>query len=308
MSKGASQEGAGMSEVAAIRAPSRPVMRYHGGKWRLADWIISFFPAHQVYIEPFGGAASVLLRKPQAFAEIWNDLDDEVVNIFRVLRDPVRAHELRRRCELTGYARTEFEDAYLPTDDLIERARRMLIRSWMGHGASGVRAHRTGFRVNPHRQRTTAAMDWESWPEQIPLFVERLRRVKIERRPAAKLIADHNRDGVLIYCDPPYMFATRSQKRVGNDLYHGYRHELTDAQHAALLEQLISARAMIVLSGYGSALYDTMLAGWQRHETHAFADRGGGRTEVVWLNPACAAARDLDRAGAGTPLFAGAAE
>lgn len=256
--------------------PHRPVMRYHGGKWRLADWIISFFPEHQIYVEPFGGAASVLMRKPPVFAEIWNDLDDEVVHLFRLLRDPVTAHELRRRCELTPYARTEFDDAYLPTDDPIERARRLLIRSWMGHGASGVRAHRTGFRVNPHRQRTTSAMDWFGWPSEIPLFCARLEKVKIERRPAAKLIAAQDREGVLIYCDPPYVFSTRSQKRVGNDLYHGYRHELTDADHAALLEQLVACRSMIVLSGYSSELYHRALAGWTRHETKAFADRGGG--------------------------------
>lgn len=256
--------------------PQRPIMRYHGGKFRLAGWIISFFPPHQVYVEPYGGAASVLMRKPPSFAEIWNDLDDEVVNLFRVLRDPVAAAELRRQCELTPFARAEFEDAYQPTDDRIERARRLLVRSWMGHGASGVRAHKTGFRVNPHRQRTTAAMDWESWPEAVPAFVERLRKVKIERRPAMKLIDTHDRVGVLIYLDPPYVFSTRSQKRVGNDLYHGYRHEMTDADHAALLERVNAARAMVVISGYPSALYDHALAGWERHETLAFADRGGG--------------------------------
>lgn len=298
-----------MSAATALAAaPHRPVMRYHGGKWRIADWIISFFPAHQVYVEPFGGAASVLLRKPPSFAEIWNDLDDEVVNLFRVLRDRESAAELQRRCELTPFARSEFAEAYLPTEDRIERARRLLVRSWMGHGASGVRAHKTGFRVNPHRQRTTAAMDWEGWPQEIPNFVARLRKVKIESRPAAKLIASHDREGVLIYLDPPYVFSTRSQKRKGNDLYHGYRHEMSDADHAALLDQVGGAQAMVVISGYASPLYEKRLSSWQRHETVAFADRGGARTEVLWLNPACAEALDRAHRGAGTPLFARAAE
>jgi DNA adenine methylase len=266
-------------------------MRYHGGKFRLRSWVISHFPQHRVYVEPFGGAYSVGLAKPPSFAEIYNDMDGEIVNLFEVLRDPAMAEVLRRACELTPFAREEFEAAYQPTDDAIERARRILIRSWMGHGASGVRRHRTGFRVNPHRQRTTAVMDWNGWPAAVPSFVDRLRNVVIEKRPAAQIIAAHDTPETLFYIDPPYMFATRSQKRKGNDLYHGYQHELTDEDHAALLDQLLGLTGMVLLSGYPSDLYDARLAGWKRVEKAAQADRGEKRTEVLWINPA-AAGRD----------------
>ena len=278
--------------------PRRPIMRYHGGKWRLASWIIEHLPPHRIYVEPFGGAASVLLKKQRAFAEVYNDLDKDVVNVFRCLQDPVLARELKRRCELTPFARTEFDLAYEVSADPIEAARRILIRSWMGHGASGVRAHRTGFRVNPHRQRTTAAGDWAGWPHAIPAFTDRLRGVTIELRPAASLIAQHDKPDTLFYIDPPYMFETRSQKRKGSDLYHGYNHELSDDEHAALIEQLRGLVGMVVLSGYASELYERELAGWHRIEKEAFADRGGARTEVIWLNPAAAAAGRLALAGA----------
>lgn len=268
----------------------RPVMRYHGGKWRLASWVISHFPPHRCYVEPFGGAASVLLKKPRSFAEIYNDLDDDIVNVFRILRDPEQAALLKKNCELTPFARTEFLVAYEDSRDPLERARRILTRSWMGHGASGVRKHKTGFRVNPHRQRTTAAGDWMGWPKAIEAFTERLRGVVIEMRPAAQIIAQHDRPDTLFYIDPPYMFDTRSQKRKGNDLYHGYNHELTDQAHGELLELVLSLKGMVVLSGYGSDLYDQRLAGWQRLSKAAQADRGSPRLEVLWINPAAVAA------------------
>jgi site-specific DNA-adenine methylase len=101
----------------------------------------------------------------------------------------------------------------------------------------------------------------------------------------AQVIAQHDRPDTLFYIDPPYMFDTRSQKRKGNDLYHGYNHELTDAQHVELLELVLSLQGMVV-SGYASDLYETRLAGWRRVEKAAQADRGSPRTEVLWINPA----------------------
>lgn len=88
---------------------ARPVLRYHGGKWKLAPWVISQMPRHSVYVEPFGGGASVLLRKEPLGAECYNDLDGQVVNVFRCLQDPESAEEIRRRISLTPFARQEFE-------------------------------------------------------------------------------------------------------------------------------------------------------------------------------------------------------
>lgn len=104
---------------------SRPALRYLGGKWMLAPWIIQHFPPHQIYVEPFGGAASVLLRKPRVHAEIYNDLDGDVVNLFRVLRDPQAAADLIDRIALTPYSRAEFVASYEPTAEPVEWARRL---------------------------------------------------------------------------------------------------------------------------------------------------------------------------------------
>ena len=174
---------------------------------------------------------------PKVRVEIYNDIDGEIVNLFAVLRDPASAARLQRLCELTPYARGEFELAYCLVEEPIERARRTLVRSWMGHGASGLRGHRTGFRVSTSRQRTEPQHDWANWCAEVAAISARLREVVIECRPARQLLVKHNEPGVLAYLDPPYPFGTRSQKRKGNDLYHGYRHEMSDADHLALIDQ-----------------------------------------------------------------------
>src|SRR3546814_17290747 len=101
-----------------------PVIRYHGGKFRLAPWVIQHFPPHRCYVEPFGGAAGVLIQKPRAYAEVYNDMDGDIVNLFRVLRSQGASAMLTEALALTPYARDEFDAAYEPTDDPVERARR----------------------------------------------------------------------------------------------------------------------------------------------------------------------------------------
>ncbi|RXF72102.1 DNA adenine methylase [Hansschlegelia zhihuaiae] len=294
-----------------MSAPARPALRWHGGKWLLAPWIIAHLPPHRIYVEPFGGAGSVLLRKTRAYAEIWNDLDDEVVGLFRVLRDPIAAGELERRLRLTPFARAEFRDAYDATDEPIERARRLVIRAFMGFGsnahASQAKGHRsTGFRSNSSRSGTTPATDWANYPDALAGMVARLSQVVIECRDARELMAQHDAPSRLFYVDPPYLPETRAQGNPYDFRWRMYRHELTRDDHAALLQQLGALAGMVVLSGYPSDLYDQQLGDWRRIERAAHADGARDRTEVLWINPTAAAALDRAR-GAGT-LFAEAAE
>lgn len=289
--------------------PKRPVLRWHGGKWRLAPWIISHFPPHRVYVEPFGGAASVLVRKPRAYAEIYNDLDDEVVDLFRILRSPEQAAQLRDALRLTPFARVEFRAAYMATDDPVERARRLVIRSFMGFGSnahsSQEKGHRsTGFRATSNRSGTTPAMDWANYPEAMAALVERLASVVIEHRDAREVMAQHDGADTLHYVDPPYLPETRARGNRYDLAWRMYRHELTREDHADLLEFLCELDGMVALSGYPDALYDARLAGWRRLEKATHADGARERIEVLWLNPALCDALDRRAAGAGAPLFA----
>lgn len=262
-----------------------PALRYHGAKFRLAPWIMSFFPSHRCYVEPFGGAAGVLLQKPRAYAEVYNDLDDEITNFFRVLREQPDA--LIEQIQLTPYARAEFDLAYESTTCPIERARRTAVRAQMGFGSAGATKGTTGFRIDTKRPYATAQHLWERYPEQIAAVAARMQGVLIENRPAIEVMQAHDEPETLHFVDPPYVFETRSERNVAQGCY---RHEMTDAQHAELLNTLEQLQGMVVLCGYPSKLYSTTMPHWRQHSTTArmSAGRGTGlRTECVWINPAC---------------------
>lgn len=258
--------------------PTRPVLRWHGGKWLLAPWIISHFPAHRVYVEPYGGAGSVLMRKPRSYAEVWNDLDGDAVNLFQVLRSE-RSQELVDGLRLTPFARAEFMEAYQISADPVERARRLVIRSFMGFGSNG-HARSTGFRSNSNRSGTTPAHDWTNYPESLEACVQRLAGVVIESKDALEVMRTHDGPETLHYVDPPYVHSTRA------DLAKDYHTEMTDAEHGELLDFLNRLVGYVILSGYPSDLYDVTLAawGWHRIEKAALADGAAKRTEVLWIN------------------------
>ena len=287
-----------MPSVLAVTAPFRPLLRWHGGKWVLAPWIIRHFPRHRTYVEPFGGAASVLLRKDPSYAEVYNDLDDDVVNLLRVLRSP-ESERLIQALRLTPFARTEFEIAYQVSDDPVEEARRLVIRSFMGFGSDGFnRAVKTGFRSNSNRSGTTPAFDWTNYPDSLSIIVQRLAGVVIENRDAMEVMLQHDSPDTLHYADPPYMPDTRSDKsRKGGGKYHTYRHEMSDEQHATLLEGIRRLKGMVIVSGYHTDLYDELLSDWRRVEKVAMADGARERMEVLWINPSA-----VERLGSG-PLF-----
>lgn len=260
---------------------TRPLIRYHGGKWKLAPWILSHLPEHRVYVEPFGGAGSVLLKKQRAYAEVYNDLDHEMVNLFRVVRD--RGDELRRALELTPFAREEFDLAWEPTEDPLERARRTVVRAGMGRdSASATMGRKASFRVYVGDKRSATTMtDWTNYPEALDAIVARLRGVAIENRDAKLVMSAYDGHDTVHYVDPPYVFETRDEGR------SDYRHELDDSAHEALLAFLGTLLGKVVLSGYDCDLYNELLPGWGKVAKQAFADGAKARTEVLWLSPNC---------------------
>jgi DNA adenine methylase len=223
-----------------------------------------------------------LLRKPRTHAEVYNDLDGEIVNLFRMARE--RGQELAAVCELTPFARDEFTAAYEPSDDPLEQARRTLVRSFMGFGSAGVSKQITGFRANSNRSHTTPAHDWANYPEALRVTIERLRGVVIENREALRCMQAHDGPDVLHYVDPPYVHETRHFR----ERSPSYRHEMSDAEHVALAAGLQDLAGFVIVSGYRCPLYDDLYAGWARVDRGAHADGAKERTESLWLSPSMA--------------------
>lgn len=259
---------------------------WYGGKALLAGSIVGLLPPHSSYVEPFGGAASVLLAKRRCKLEVYNDADFGVVSFFRVLRD--RPAELKRALELTPYSRAEFEhclETWADVDDDLERARRFFTRSRQGFsGATG--SSGWSFDTNGRSGGGVAVSRTVSAVDELELYARRLRTVQIECRDWRDVL-DRYDDGpeACFYLDPPYHPDTR-----GGHSGNGYAHELTAEDHDELVARAITLEGSVLISGYPHPSYDEPLAdaGFERitfgvQSTASRASSGrGDRTEVLW--------------------------
>lgn len=231
----------------------------------------------------------MLLRKPRAYAEVYNDLDGEIVNLFRVLRDEAQSARLIELLRLTPFAREELQLAMQRDSvDAVERARRLIVYAFQGHGANAHARVPTGLRGAGNLSgRASPAAEWGTYPDALAMAIARLRGVLVEHRDARLVMAANDRPDTLHYVDPPYVHSTRGRGNPADVAYRGYTHELDDEDHAELLEFLRELKGFVILSGYPHELYDRMLPDWRRVERRAMADGARERTEVLWLNPAC---------------------
>lgn len=262
---------------------TRPVFKYQGAKFRSARWIISFFPPHRVYTEAFGGSACVLFQKVRVSAEVYNDVNDELVRVFRVLRDKDKAKELQRLLELTPWAYQEYADSQEDCEDEIEKVRRTIVRSYLSMNARGIVRRNSGFsaRLNKATYTFDQAKAWLTYSPVIMSFYKRLQGVVIECRDAGDIIRWYDTDKTLHYVDPPYVNSTwRSRSRVYEKIYD-------DNEHERLLNQLLNVKGCVVLSGYMNDMYMDMLKGWRvekRMERNLLND---AREECIWISPRC---------------------
>lgn len=264
-----------------VTAPLKPPLTFFGGKTRIAQRIIALLPPHLHYIEPFAGSLAVLLAKQPARMETVNDLDGELMNFWRVLRE--RTDDLERVCALTPHSRIEHRASLEPASEELERARRTWIRLTQGRGGHTDRPTGWRFYQDPRGTHISMPEYLHAYAGRIAPAAARLWSVSLECKPALEIIADYGRHpDALIYADPPYLGSLRTP---GDSYAVEMRGE---AEHAQMLDALKACRAAVVLSGYASPLYDGALGGWHRRELAGYTGNGhpgkGKRAEVVWSN------------------------
>jgi DNA adenine methylase len=255
---------------------------YYGSKAALAPQIIAEFPEHRCYVETHIGGAAVMLAKPPSAVEVMNDIDDGLVNWYRVLRND--REELVRRLKLTPYARVEWEDCRRTCDDDklddVERARRYYVnicQSYSGTATSFSRSH-----TKPQ------AAYWRDRIDRIDEVADRLRNVVVEHMDAVELVKRYDDKKTCFYVDPPYPHECRTKTSQAK-----YRHEMSDEDHEQLLDCLNDVNGKVLLSGYECKLYQKGLKGWRVCWKHRVACTSATtlnkrnahhRVEVLWAN------------------------
>lgn len=256
---------------------------WYGGKYSHLDWLLPLLPEAKHYCEPFGGSAAVLINREPAPVETYNDIDGEVANFFRVLRDQKEA--LIEAIGLTPFSREEFELALAGPDRTLtdlERARRFYVlarqvRTGLAQTASSGRwAH---CRLTSRAGMAGAVSRWLGSVEALPEIAQRLLRVQIESAPALEVIQRYDSEETLFYCDPPYVHEARGDSKA-------YKHEMTDAEHEALAEALHQVQGKVALSGYDSNLMRKLYDDWYRTDApvknaHSIKKP---RQEILWTN------------------------
>ena len=261
-----------------------PLLRYPGSKHSLAPWILSHLPAHDSYCEAFAGSAAVLLAKERSPLEALNDKSGDIVNLLRMLRE--RPDLLIEQIRWTPWAAEEYQLAFEPTDDPLEKARRFYARCWMSirpfNTSPSFRRQKVLSRGrNGDKSPMTAAAHQFMRVDHLWTIAERLRGVTIENLDALDFIQLYDGENTLFYLDPPYALLTRTQ-----DAH--YEHEmLTVEEHKRLAAVLQDVRGMVVLSHYACDHYREWYEanGWKRVDKSARIDGGGSATESLYLNP-----------------------
>lgn len=209
----------------------------------MAQWIIHKMPEYKVYLEPFFGSGAILFNKQPSRIETANDIDGNIVNLFKVIRE--KPEQLANVIEFTPYSREEYYQSFqhlqFPLSD-VERARVFMVRCWMALG--GKTSDKTGWRHNVDPNTVNAIPDWNRLPKRILEATKRLKNVQIENQDALTLIKKYNHDDCLIYADPPYVLETRTKRH--------YAHEMTDTQHEELVKELNNHSGYVLLSTYGN--------------------------------------------------------
>jgi DNA adenine methylase len=258
------------------------IISYFGGKFPHLSWLIPLLPKGDYhFVDAMCGAANVALNVTYPLITI-NDLNDDVMNLYRVLRE--QPEEFKRAVYFTPFSRAELYRAltYRRRSDRVEWARNFYVRCQLGFGANGAQNRHKGAGMEYELQRSAfyRVDNWNVKLAKLDEIVSKLRHMQIESRDVMELIDRVDRPQTILYVDPPYLRSTRSDNK-------RYKHETDDAFHEKLLCTLGQVRhAYVALSGYHSDMYASVLGDW--HITRGPETRSNVKKrkvrECLWTN------------------------
>lgn len=262
------------------------LVSYFGGKYPHLKWLIDKFPAGNYhFVDMMCGSANVALNVNYPLVTI-NDLNDEVVNLFRVLRDNKMYKEFKRIIYFTPFSRSELNSIILDNInhlnfDPVEKARRFYTKCQLGFGANGSQNdhYGTGFEYKIQKTNYYRVDNWNIRLEKLDIIVDKLRQMQIEHRDSLLLFDKINKEGNIAYFDPPYVLDTRKSKK-------RYRHEVEDDFHIKLHDKIKDAKCFVAISGYNSPLYDELFKGmYKTLDVEKKANIGKIlKSECLWTN------------------------
>jgi DNA adenine methylase len=276
---------------------------WYGGKFSQLDWLLPLLPPCRHFVDVFGGSGAVVMNRPPSPLETYNDLDNDVVHFFRVIRDPAKLQELLRQLELTPYSREERTMAHLSLHrpeseelDEIERARRFFVLArqttrgqvQMQHSPLGIWKFT---RDVLSRGTAGTVSSWQYGIDGLAAVAARFRTIQVENYPAIRIIELYDTPDTLFYCDPPYVQDTRETSHRRRD----YTNEMSDADHRDLAAALHKIKGRAAISGFPSQLYDELYGDWNKimmprisGASAAYRQDGNkeasDRIEVLWTN------------------------
>lgn len=275
-------------------------VRWYGGKGNMLAKILPLIPPSKVYCEPYGGAGSILCNLEPRQVEVYNDLDNRLVNLFRVLQNKEQRERLQERLEFTLYSLEEFRLALQEQHDPdpVKAAWGFFVAQNQGFSGEAKSEGNWSKVFVANRGMAETTSKWRSRVANLDRWGERFAQVQIDSRCALQVIRYWDSADTVFYLDPPYVLDTRKGRTC-------YQHEQDDSHHQELIALLPTLKGKVVLSGYDHPIYQPLTdAGWQviRWDTACHAAgrlrnnklQGKGntlkhaaRTEVVWRSPNC---------------------
>lgn len=261
---------------------------YYGGKFnKVGKFISQILPVHRHYIEPCGGMAGVLMQKEPSFCEVYNDIDDNLVTLFEVVRDPFMVKELSRRLDYTPYSKEEWKrcrSTYQSEKEKVEKARKVYVLLSMGFlGSLGNKS----FSFGGPKYQSSQARTFFNGLDSLPSIHRRIKNLVIDKQEALEVAKKWDTKDSCIYWDPPYLKETRKT-------FKDYAHEMTSEQHQNILDFVTSCKSKIIISSYPYSMYEEALEpnGFHKIELETYSrgakqmgdDYDSDRTECIWLN------------------------